>query len=94
MVCLTPETLALKLMQLSLSEFDASYQELNIAPCDGELYLYKQFYNPQQTENVFSHLKTRIAWQEETLHIYEKWYKLLRLMCWYVKIQWVIALKG
>jgi alkylated DNA repair dioxygenase AlkB len=69
--------------QLSLSAFDTRCQGLNLAPCDGELYLVKQFYDPQQADALFSVLKNHIAWQEEEILIAAKCCKVPRLMAWY-----------
>lgn len=69
--------------QLSLSAFDESCQDLNLAPCDGELRLVKQFYQSQYADQLFTVLKSDIAWQQEDILIYGKYCKVPRLMAWY-----------
>jgi alkylated DNA repair dioxygenase AlkB len=69
--------------QLSLTMFDDSCQILNLAPCDGELSLIKQFYPLQRSDALFAQLKTDIVWQEEELLMYGKLCKVPRLMAWY-----------
>lgn len=69
--------------QLSLFEFDENCQGLNLAPYEGELYLYPQFYRSQHADALFTALKTSVAWQEEEILIAGKWCKVPRLMAWY-----------
>lgn len=57
--------------------------EQNLAPFDGELYLYKTFYQQAESDNLLARLKSTLAWREETIFIYGKWCKVPRLMCWY-----------
>ncbi|MCX7086719.1 MAG: alpha-ketoglutarate-dependent dioxygenase AlkB [Methylococcales bacterium] len=62
---------------------DTPCQGLNIAPCDGELYWQKQFYAPQQADELFAQLNADCAWQAEEILVYGKWHNVPRLMCWY-----------
>ena len=55
----------------------------NLAPFDGELYLYNNFYGLQEADLLFGQLKAELAWQEEAIFIYGRWVKVPRLMCWY-----------
>jgi alkylated DNA repair dioxygenase AlkB len=57
--------------------------EYNQAPFDGELYLFKQFYQPPEADILFDLFKTGLAWREEEILIFGKWHKVPRLMCWY-----------
>lgn len=69
--------------QLSLTAFDEAIWQENLVPYDGEVYLVKQFYPPEQAGTLFSVLYERIAWQEEDILIYGRWCKVPRLMAWY-----------
>lgn len=55
----------------------------NLAPLDGELYLFKQFYPPDQAEYLLTELLNKLPWQEEKIFIFGKWVKVPRLMCWF-----------
>ncbi len=55
----------------------------NLAPCDGELFLIRQFYKLSQADELFHQLLNNLTWQQEQLFIYGKWIKVPRLMCWY-----------
>jgi alkylated DNA repair dioxygenase AlkB len=55
----------------------------NIAPFDGELYLYNNFYGLVESNLLFAQLYDELAWQEEAIFIYGRWSKVPRLMCWY-----------
>lgn len=57
--------------------------EYNLAPFDGELYSFKQFYQPPEADWLLTLFKTGLAWQEEEIFIFGKWCKVPRLMCWY-----------
>jgi alkylated DNA repair dioxygenase AlkB len=57
--------------------------EQNLAPFDGELFLIKRFYQPDESDLLFAKLKSSLAWQEEEIFIYGKRCKVPRLMCWY-----------
>jgi alkylated DNA repair dioxygenase AlkB len=57
--------------------------EDNLIPFDGELYLVKQFCQSSEAEHLLALLKTELAWQEEDIFIFGKWFKVPRLMCWY-----------
>ncbi len=62
-------------MKLALSE--------NILPEQGELYLLKQFYPVEQSQQWFDRLYHQLNWQQERLFIYGRWLDVPRLMCWY-----------
>jgi alkylated DNA repair dioxygenase AlkB len=55
----------------------------NLLPVDGELYLIKSFYQPDEAQTLFSVLLHNLAWQQEQIFIYGRWVKVPRLMCWY-----------
>ncbi|MGR9115587.1 MAG: alpha-ketoglutarate-dependent dioxygenase AlkB family protein [Gammaproteobacteria bacterium] len=55
----------------------------NLAPFDGELFLIKQFYRPDEAGRLFSSLLQELAWQEEEIIIFARKLKVPRLMCWY-----------
>lgn len=55
----------------------------NLAPRDGELYLYKSFYRSGEADRYFQTLYRTLAWQEESLMIYGRLVKVPRLMAWY-----------
>lgn len=55
----------------------------NLAPFDGELYLFQAFYLQQEADCLFAELQSSLAWQEEEIFIFGKWVKVPRLMCWY-----------
>lgn len=55
----------------------------NLAPVDGELYLGKQFYQPDLADRLFQRLLSELAWQEESIFLFGRWVKVPRLMCWY-----------
>ncbi len=55
----------------------------NLAPFDGELYLFKKFYCAQKSDQLFAAFETGLAWQEEDIFIFGHWHKVPRLMCWY-----------
>ncbi len=57
--------------------------EKNLVPCDGELYLLKQFYSQPDADQLFERLITGLPWQEETIFIFGKWRKVPRLMSWH-----------
>ncbi len=56
---------------------------INLAPFDGELYLYNNFYSLHEADLLFTQLQAELAWQEESIFIYGRWVKVPRLMCWY-----------
>ena len=56
---------------------------INLVPFDGELYLYKQFYDTTEADRLFTELQTHLNWQEESIFIYGRWVKVPRLMSWY-----------
>ncbi|MEQ1636810.1 MAG: alpha-ketoglutarate-dependent dioxygenase AlkB [Methylococcales bacterium] len=62
---------------------DVQSPGLNLAPYDGELYWHRQFYSPQQADELFTQLNATCAWQAEEVLVYGKWHKVPRLMCWY-----------
>ncbi len=55
----------------------------NLAPFDGELYLFQAFYLQPESDSLFAELQSSLAWQEEDIFIFGKWVKVPRLMCWY-----------
>ncbi len=55
----------------------------NILPHDGELYLVKRFYQQVEADQLFAVLLQGLAWQQESIHLYGRWLKVPRLMCWY-----------
>ena len=55
----------------------------NILPEQGELYLLKQFYPVEQSQQWFDRLYHQLNWQQERLFIYGRWLDVPRLMCWY-----------
>lgn len=55
----------------------------NLAPFDGELYLYPAFYPPETAADYFQRLYESLAWQQERLFIYGRWLPVPRLMAWY-----------
>ncbi len=55
----------------------------NILPEQGELYLLKQFYPVEQSQQWFDRLYYQLNWQQERLFIYGRWLDVPRLMCWY-----------
>ncbi len=55
----------------------------NLAPFDGELYLYSAFYAAKQADQYYSQLFRTLAWQTEQLRIYGRWLNVPRLMAWY-----------
>jgi len=55
----------------------------NILPHDGELYLVKRFYQQVEADQLFAILLQGLAWQQESIHLYGRWLKVPRLMCWY-----------
>ncbi len=68
--------------------------EPNLAPRDGELYLLNNFYSLPESDRLFKHLQTGLAWQEEAIFIYGKWLKVPRLMCWYGDAEVVYRYSG
>lgn len=59
------------------------FDELNLSPFDGELYLHSQFYDLPESDRLLAELLAQLAWQEEAIFIYGRWVKVPRLMCWY-----------
>ncbi|MFW5443529.1 MAG: alpha-ketoglutarate-dependent dioxygenase AlkB family protein [Methylococcaceae bacterium] len=55
----------------------------NFLPVDGELFLIKGFYQPDETSLLFSILFQTLSWQQEQIYIYGRTVKVPRLMCWY-----------
>ncbi len=55
----------------------------NLAPCDGELYLLRGFYPPQQADSLFQRLSQELDWRQEEISVYGRQVKVPRLMCWY-----------
>ena len=55
----------------------------NLLPYDGELYWVRQFYTTAESDYLFTTFKTSLAWQEESIFIFGRWFKVPRLMCWY-----------
>jgi alkylated DNA repair dioxygenase AlkB len=55
----------------------------NKLPYDGELAVYKQFYDQNQADRLLTCLTEQLAWQEERIFIFGRWCKIPRLMCWY-----------
>ncbi len=56
---------------------------INLIPCNGELYLIKDFYGFHECDLLFKQLQSELGWQEEAIFIYGKRLKVPRLMCWY-----------
>lgn len=67
----------------SASPLSRTLNTENLAPKDGELYLIKQFYAPDEAEQLHAQLMQELAWQTEQLFIYGRWLTVPRLMCWY-----------
>ena len=55
----------------------------NLAPRDGEIYWYREFYSPPEADRLFVTLLKELTWQEEEIMIAGKKIKVPRLMCWY-----------
>lgn len=55
----------------------------NLAPRDGEIYLFREFFKPPESDRYFAALLEDLAWQEEEITIAGKKIKVPRLMCWY-----------
>lgn len=55
----------------------------NLIPCDGELYLVRQFYNPKESTQLLATLSNELLWQQEFISIYGKSIEVPRLVCWY-----------
>ncbi len=55
----------------------------NLLPERGELYLLKQFYPAEQSQQWFDRLYQQLNWQQERLFIYGRWLNVPRLMCWF-----------
>jgi alkylated DNA repair dioxygenase AlkB len=55
----------------------------NLAPIDGELYLFRQFYKSAAADDLLTVLTAELAWQEEKIFVYGKWHQVPRLICWY-----------
>lgn len=55
----------------------------NLAPLDGEIYLFNEFYRPPESDQLFASLLEGLVWQEEEIIIAGKKVKVPRLMCWY-----------
>jgi alkylated DNA repair dioxygenase AlkB len=66
-------------MNIKLSE----PMPVNLAPCDGQLFLIRGFYPDNEADGWFDRLYLGLAWQQEQLFIYGRWLAVPRLMCWY-----------
>ena len=56
---------------------------VNLAPCDGQLFLMRGFYPDDVADVWFNRLYHGLDWQQEQLFIYGRWLNVPRLMCWY-----------
>jgi alkylated DNA repair dioxygenase AlkB len=54
-----------------------------IIDTDGEVILYKKFFNLETSKHLFSELYTKINWRQENIKIYGKKISLPRLTAWY-----------
>jgi alkylated DNA repair dioxygenase AlkB len=55
----------------------------NLAPQDGELFLFKAFYQPAEAEQILINLLQNLQWQEESIVVVGKRIKVPRLIAWY-----------
>ncbi|MDT8407714.1 MAG: alpha-ketoglutarate-dependent dioxygenase AlkB [Methylococcales bacterium] len=56
---------------------------VNLAPCDGELYLVQRFYGKAHADHWFNALMASLAFRQERLFIFGRWHDTPRLMAWY-----------
>lgn len=61
----------------------SAQEQVNLLPEDGEAFVFKKFYAPEQADRLLARLGDSLAWQEEALFIFGRRVKAPRLMCWY-----------
>lgn len=54
----------------------------NLLVKDGEVYLYRNFFNEKESNSYFESLKQKINWQQDKIKIYGKEIPLPRLTAW------------
>ncbi|MBD2579818.1 alpha-ketoglutarate-dependent dioxygenase AlkB [Oscillatoria sp. FACHB-1406] len=54
-----------------------------ILETDGEVILYKDFFNLDERDRLFQALYSEIIWQQETIQLFGKKYQVPRLIAWY-----------
>ena len=59
------------------------FQFENCLPFDGELYLQRAFYSPDQADTYFEKFVETLDWQQEQLRLYGRYISVPRLMAWY-----------
>ena len=74
--------------QLSLSLFDEpeittqTLAEVITMP-DGEVAIYRNFFNRIESDQIFQALLSKIKWRQDKMKLYGKEYELPRLTAWY-----------
>lgn len=60
-----------------------AFQEQNLLPFDGSVYLIPHYYCPHIANPLFHTLLSNLDWKQEKIFLYGRWVKVPRLMCWY-----------
>jgi alkylated DNA repair dioxygenase AlkB len=55
----------------------------NLLPSDGELYWLRGFFAKDRADAFYNVLLSGLAWRQERLFIYGRWYNVPRMMAWY-----------
>lgn len=55
----------------------------NLLSKDGEIYLYENFFNSEESSCYFKKLESEIIWKHEPIFLFGKWVMRPRLTSWY-----------
>ena len=65
---------------------DSIPEEKVIISMDGEVIFYKNYFNLNESDRLFSELYADIKWQQKTIQIFGKRNLLPRLTAWYLSL--------
>lgn len=66
-----------------INEEDSHLQKTIIVSMDGEVIFYKDFFNIDESDELFAELYSGTQWQQDTIQIFGKCTPLPRLTAWY-----------
>ncbi len=62
---------------------DHSISGENLLPKDGEVLVFPEFFNKEDSDRFYDHLRHHIEWQQDKMKIYGQQLDLPRLTAWY-----------
>ncbi|MDH3327311.1 MAG: alpha-ketoglutarate-dependent dioxygenase AlkB [Gammaproteobacteria bacterium] len=71
---------------MNLDLFSTAETSHNITIPDGDLHLYPQFFDMNESDRYFQHLLNIVEWKQEKIFLYGKRYDVPRLSAWYADV--------